>query len=430
MGICNSTDAKIAYEDCRPNSVASTSLKNESEVDRLKIFAATFNINGSPLSPPDVDSWLNSHGASTCDLLLLAFQECATCSWTNSASANCVRLGDKAAEEVNQHNDVEFLNTILSNLQGDFEILGDRAIGEPPTSHKVDIEGVKTEWYGFIRLVVLKKVGSPVDVGTIVPFECCCGSKLSMFPPHHYPENEAPDKGAVGFILQGPRLIVTSLHLMGTNKYSVPETKFDSERRRQLEKISQVIEARFEKYCNDSSNDIPLSYYRKVIMGDFNYRCELFPEVEDKVKGGKDFKAVNELAMSGKSDTLEDLFFRGDRLQRWLRLRNVWPTPSSLPGPLPEEPHPESFGSPNDPIPSIVENTMDAISLTRSLAKKPFPPPTFTFKIGATPPRAFNDKRTPSWTDRILVSNIDVVDVGTERTVVVSDHEPVYSLLC
>ena len=51
-----------------------------------------------------------------------------------------------------------------------------------------------------------------------------------MFPPHHYPPDFAPDKGAVGFILEGQKLVVSSLHLMGTNKYGVPEMKFDNER--------------------------------------------------------------------------------------------------------------------------------------------------------------------------------------------------------
>jgi len=103
-------------------------------------------------------------------------------------------------------------------------------------------------------------------------------------------------------------------------------------------------------------------------MGDFNFRCELFPEVQDKSKEGKDFCAVNELAMSGDSDKIRNLFFTGDRLQRWMMLRNIWPAPSA-PSPLPPDPHPNSFGEPLDQIPSILQHTVDVISLTATKQK-------------------------------------------------------------
>lgn len=203
-----------------------------------------------------------------------------------------------------------------------------------------------------------------------------------MFPPHHYPPDSAPDKGAVGFLLEGQKLLVSSLHLTGTNKYGVPEMNFDNDRRRQLDKISKAIETSFDNYPPEeletesssaaptsSSFRVPLSYYRKVIMGDLNFRCELFPSVEDKAKGGRDFAAVNEVAMSGESDALESLFFAGDRLQRWLRMRGVWSLPEVLPRTIPQEPDPQSFGPPEEPIPSILQATEDALPLTRSLVK-------------------------------------------------------------
>ena len=179
MGVCASSDAQIGDTPNTPSSTselsfspeASSSCSNNISYNSgFKVFAGTFNINGSPLPPVDVESWLVSHGASSCDLIFLAFQECATCSWASGASPS-VRLGDKAQEALNERNDADFLGTILKSLEERYEIIGDTAIGEPPTSHKVDIEGIKTEWYGFIRLVGLKARNSQVDVGRVVPFE-------------------------------------------------------------------------------------------------------------------------------------------------------------------------------------------------------------------------------------------------------------------
>jgi len=231
MGVCLSSDVPVSDKTQTKSKTFSTPIQLPLEpLSEATLFAATFNINGSPLAVPDVDAMLNSHGASSCDLILLAFQECGSCCWGSAASPS-VRLGD---DDMNSHNDKAFLDVIMSNLSRPYEIVGDNSIGEPPTSEKVDIEGVKTEWYGFVRMIVLKAADSRLDLGVIRPFECCCGSKLSMFSPHHYPESEAPDKGAVGFIFEGPKLIVLSAHLMGTNKYAVPEETFDKERRKQV----------------------------------------------------------------------------------------------------------------------------------------------------------------------------------------------------
>jgi len=76
-------------------------------------------------------------------------------------------------------------------------------------------------------------------------------------------------------------------------------------------------------------------------------------------------------------------------------------------------------------IPALFRGTTDGITKR----KGDFCYPTFTFKIGDNDlPREFEKKRTPSWTDRILyTSKLELLDVGVERSIVISDHEPVYA---
>ena len=196
MGVCASSDAQVGDTSDDPNTPLqhpspppespsgsqTASSPGPSSSSGFKVFAGTFNINGSPLSSVDVESWLASHGASSCDLICLAFQECATCSWSSDVLSDLVNMGGREQIGMNERNDNEFINTILNSLDSRFEIIGDKAIGEPPTSRKVEIEGVKTEWYGFIRLVVLRAVASQVDVGRIIPFEV--RNRVSIFSAH------------------------------------------------------------------------------------------------------------------------------------------------------------------------------------------------------------------------------------------------------
>ena len=173
-------------------------------------------------------------------------------------------------------------------------------------------------------------------------------------------------------------------------------------------------------------------------MGDFNYRCELHANEADKGRGGKDWVAVNGEAASGDNRRLENLFFRADRLQRWMQKKGVWEERAlefkddetnnfSTPAENDEE---NSFDGGEESVPSILVKTIDAISAKiGSPNSSSFPAPTFTFDVGAAPPRPYSKKRTPSWTDRILLGGLELRDVGTEQSVTISDHDPIFSFL-
>eukprot|EP00518_Triparma_eleuthera_P001233 CAMPEP_0182458060 /NCGR_PEP_ID=MMETSP1319-20130603/3490_1 /TAXON_ID=172717 /ORGANISM="Bolidomonas pacifica, Strain RCC208" /LENGTH=455 /DNA_ID=CAMNT_0024656669 /DNA_START=147 /DNA_END=1511 /DNA_ORIENTATION=- len=392
----------------------------------LTLFACTFNINGSPITAADVDAWLVSHGSTSCDLICLSFQECGTCSngglpfppgscagVSASTLSDYVRLGGEEQRSVNEHGDAEFVKAILGTLNEnkggrEYKVVADVSIGEPPTSSKVDVMGKMTEWYGFIRTIVLADGRADLGPGKeedwkVRTMVCPVGEKLSMFSPHKYAA--APDKGAVAVHIPPLDLLLVSLHLSGTNKYGVPERKFDEERRGQLRMISECLEEGVggERY----------SKARKVVMGDFNFRCEMRPGEADKGKGGNDWNAVNDEVTSADAGRLEKAFFGFDRLQRWLVKRGVWErTELSNPEAKGDDGAEDEFGPTDEATPSILLNTLDAITLAPSL-----PVPTFTFKIGEPPPRNYSNKRTPSWTDRIVVGQgVEVEGVGVERT--------------
>ena len=119
----------------------------------------------------------------------------------------------------------------------------------------------------------------------------------------------------MGVVLEGLNLLVVSLHLTGTNKYGVPEAKFDEERRRQLMSISEG----FEK-------EVGMGYAKmnKVVMGDYNFRTEVKSAPEEKERGGSDWSTVNDEVMSGEQHRVDKVFFGFDRLQRWMVKRGAW----------------------------------------------------------------------------------------------------------
>ncbi|GMH70831.1 hypothetical protein TL16_g05506 [Triparma laevis f. inornata] len=307
------------------------------------------------------------------------------------------------------------------NINGKtYEVLADVSIGEPPTSQKVEIDGKKVEWYGFIRSVVLVNTNNqdrlpPIEELKVKTLVCPVGEKLSMFEPHKYSAPAAPDKGAVGVAIERLGLLVVSLHLSGTNKYGIPEMVFDRDRKQQLHRISK-------SFKEQVGGKAAYTSLHKLVMGDYNFRCEMSPSPADKEKGGVDWKKVDEEVMSGDEERVRKAFYGFDRLQRWMVKVGEWPKHNdSWSG---GEVDGDDIGEGALGVCSLLENSVDAITSTT------IPVPSFTFKIGEPPPRAFAQKRTPSWTDRIVVGkDFEVEGFGIERSVVVSDHEPVWAMV-
>ena len=233
-------------------------------------------------------------------------------------------------------------------------------------------------------------------------------------PPqkNQYRENNSPDKGAVGLYITNFNLTLMSLHLYGTNKYNTLENKFDVMRRKQLKTINDTFALSIGPQFAKSI---------KIIMGDFNFRCEaLGVTVEDKDRGGKDFETISAMVKEGKKNQMKmrELYRKHDRLRLWMD----WFKKN---GSKPDASASEEFGSPSD-YPHFFTSCEDVFASENiSLVS-----PTFTYSVGDKEPRSYNEKRTPSWTDRVLYSQNEFVlnAVGKSSSVVCSDHEPVFAL--
>eukprot|EP00752_Nemacystus_decipiens_P018264 g16387.t1 len=311
------------------------------------------------------------------------------------------------------------------------------------------------EWYGTIRLLVFvrKDLYKNLSVRTVV---IPAGDKPSVVAdaPEDYAKDTSPDKGAVACYLedsssQSPlELLLVNCHLYGTNKYGVKEAVFDKYRLAQLRAIDSALHATLP-----TAAAAPL-----VLLGDLNFRVEMLSEQEDKAKGGNDFQEVRKLAETCDAEILLSLYGRADRLRRLLEggQREVRDSPLMAADKL-DQP---AIGRETTPeveegrIPSLLEGLNDG--LKASLLKGQAIRPTFTYKPGDTSstPRRFNDKRTPSWTDRILWrgfaddkryhphqdqegSPAETLQKHTNsnstfasvQEVISSDHEPVYCTL-
>jgi hypothetical protein len=88
-----------------------------------------------------------------------------------------------------------------------------------------------------------------------------------------------------------------------------------------------------------------------------------------------------------------------------------------------------------------VGETLLASAANQSLKGEELLRPTFTFKVDAKHPRKYKDKRTPSWTDRILAKgygrllgpakggSASILHCRSLPHVVCSDHEPVMAII-
>ena len=354
----------------------------------------------------------------------------------------------------------------------------------PPSPTKKD-KPEKLEWYGFIRLVVFAKPTSPLGAklfpasedavaagsggtggsggggsggGSVVTAVIPCGAKKCgnptsdwcevpkagdppLLPP--YAAGRSPDKGAVAAYFPAARLVVVAAHLNGTNKYGVPEEQFNVSRRAQVTEITRGLgwlvtkgrgtahgsaygeacasggearaeEERPEAAGADDEAAAALSGCALVVAGDLNFRVESpFTSAEDKAMGGKDWQTVEAVASKGGQEELLELFEKHDLLHEWLEGRGPAPAPGLLRG--------------------CVDCVGETLRGACEGGGEQLLRPTFTFGIGASFPRAFKTKRTPSWADRVLARDLGVAMGGAPRLVlcrslpqvVLSDHEAV-----
>ena len=267
---------------------------------------------------------------------------------------------------------------------------------------------------------------------------CPCGNKTnsSVSGEHAYAPNLSPDKGGVCLLIPCLSSIICSLHLAGTNKYNVAEEYFDAIRINQLNSIHSRLEGYLKERDHNTDGDLSDNIYRKFILGDLNFRCEKFCNVQegDKLRGSKDFKAVHDVITKGESDEIQDLFWGNDRLVRLLHSEN--PKRNVL----------------------LLKDVMDLIARYNFGGEGGYRQedkivlPTFTMKFnedGIEKQKVYSDKRTPGWPDRILVTNNlfsfdragimdsnaavketeSIQEVGSCQDVTSSDHIPVYSYL-
>ncbi|CAM9356237.1 unnamed protein product [Chrysoparadoxa australica] len=364
----------------------------------MNIFTGSFNINGVLLDAETAKAWLEP--AADCQVAALGFQECRhipvqafpapNVSGEHTESVDCYLRGGNPSE------DAEFVQ-LLSAALPHLVLVSDVAMGEPPTGGKVTTEGPNTEWYGTLRLLLFVKEGffdsAPIIQSWVIP----AGNKASSFASAmgHYAPGRSPDKGGVALYLQQAKLLLVNCHLYGTNEHGVGEIKFDAIRLRQLQDIEQAL--------------LPVSVDTDlctVVFGDLNYRVEIHSAGPDKVKGGKDWEAVVNICRGGTLESLQDLY-KHDRLSQLLQ---------------------------SELCPRILKGCEDG--LRRSLEDEGVAVmPTFTYKPGAAHPREYAIKRTPSWTDRVLVRSPAqgvvcwLLPFESVREIAISDHEPVRAVL-
>mmetsp|Transcript_20505 Transcript_20505/g.26083 ORF Transcript_20505/g.26083 Transcript_20505/m.26083 type:complete len:282 (-) Transcript_20505:35-880(-) len=278
------------------------------------------------------------------------------------------------------------------------------------------------------------------------------------------------------------------MHLAGTNKYNVPETIFDDIRMKQLQTINDACFNNTEMTMIGAVVDDASSFrkLRPIVLGDLNFRVEVFSSEGEKERGGKDFCAVNEILMEGETDKVRQLFLEYDRLclhlghttrQQQQRGKNKF----IMNDVNENENHKTKNGSTinldDKSFPSLrrIDLLSDVVDLiwresfqNKQKTSSNVILPTFTFKVGDVPPRSYANKRTPSWTDRILVSQRllllllsesddnwiccdkdqetmhseeegiqqpllvgsgEVTSIGTNDDIVLSDHIPLHCLI-
>jgi hypothetical protein len=314
----------------------------------------------------------------------------------------------------------------------------------------------------------------------IIPILCPVGRKRSstyINPATNQRktyDGSSPDKGAVSIAIPSLQILICSLHLCGTNKYNTMESCFDSIRIDELMKIGQSCREALSwqnisspcsnqtspttnattsatNTCAHNNYHCPYDNYKKIILGDLNFRVEVGTTEKEKSRGGHDFQCVMNIIESNSIQQLQELFWNHDRLVKLLQSQY------------------------NDSIVQLFNRVVDVHMEYFNKCKGGGGNvldicPTFTFEClpnnalfrgGETTSslspqqqkkRIYSDKRTPSWTDRILIDNdllkrreqkqrirsttstyYDIVWVDTKPHIYMSDHIPLccyLSLVC
>ena len=423
-------------------------------------------------------STLKNHtNAIDSDLVILSLQECPTAPCQDYYSSTdryqpIVQIMTSSISSTKQTKD-QISSVIQSVLSKNHTLVADLAMGETPCQ--------TSKWYGYIRLLVFAKrnvlhhihpsPSSPKRCSTtslegnemhhsnkrhcgtyhnasrnIIPILVPVGRKANDKPEHHpfYKQNQSPDKGAVCLYIPKLEWLICSMHLCGTNQYNVPEDHFDAIRVKEINTIAEtcVTTLRNAEVVDENTN------YSTILCGDLNFRVEVYSEPKEKKRGGRDFQAVSNVLnlcqmSNDKSDAikLNSLFHDHDRLLKLLRFvrDNQDKKDDSL------------EVSPFSSLSSFGKNLMNANDTIQLFAKSSDTSsilqykvffPSFTFpKVpedkqasnisSSMPHRKYADKRTPSWTDRILVNDLFLqlgwkIDSSySNHDILSSDHVPV-----
>jgi len=314
---------------------------------------------------------------------------------------------------------------------------------------------------------------------------------------YEYKTKPSPDKGGVCLFIPSLELLICSIHLAGTNQYYTPESKFDMIRIQQLATIQKdcynVFFQHEDKHeennhvvINDNEGDanssgrseLLLSFenYKVIVLGDLNFRVELKCNPDEKGRGGIDYQSVKEIIMSGHPENVHNLFWNHDRLVKLLSASSS------------EQYYHEMMTATMTTMTTTTKNTEKSISKCDlsmlqnviDVFMEAFPKhgktkgfmnilPTFTFELSSgegkgdrkekeqlqkkeleantndltskllVQTRAYANKRTPSWTDRILIDqtliqsntghSYDIHVLESKPYVTISDHIPVCCLL-
>ena len=403
------------------------------------IFAGSFNMNGVDISTSDASKWLQrkskTHASAyDSDLVIISLQECPS---AQSIEHNTSVLDNHNAPIIQvmtspscRRDDDQVQMTIQTALSSQHILLADIAMGENVSPS--DSDAAKPKWYGFIRLLVYAKQQGSERYTNLIPILAPAGRKADGIDEYNYIPHRSPDKGAVCLYISSLKLLICSVHLCGTNAYEIPEADFDAIRINELNVIAEE--------CQKHIGDVE---YHPIICGDLNFRIEIHSNPKEKTKGGNDFQAVHAEINKENPIALQNLFRQRDRLFRLLQYLdgncNIESVDESTFCRLGEEAR--TLMEVRDTIELHIDsNGVDGDALFN---------PTFTFegKVVIDPPkgslpltcaskvsRFYSKKRTPSWTDRILVSKMLLqkgwsLDVcGADYTVVSSDHIPVFAV--
>lgn len=427
------------------------------------ISIGSFNMNGKDLDKIDALKWLQ-HSNGSSDLVIISLQECPTapnvpCSEPLSDSDHdkgnkipvpCIKVFSSSSES---SPDDRIQETIKSSLSPQHILLADIAMGEIPTLSP-EGKAKSSTFYGYIRLIIFAKDQTVLDLNSsscvtnptplLIPIFAPAGRKSAAPSGDTYPNHRSPDKGGVCICIPSLEILICSVHLCGTNEYNTPEKIFDEIRFNELDIIAEECQRVLFKKNHSPARTISVddgsefaesltSKYQPIICGDLNFRVEMFSNPADKSRGGRDFKAVHDILEEGNLESVRQLFCSHDHLLQLLLYLDGAEKDGMDKRDEVGMVNNKSFEGLTEKVKDLLRNVRDVFMENHGIqgnVKITFP--TFTFDVKS---RIYSDKRTPSWTDRILVSKklfqegYIIEDCGANFSITSSDHVPVFAVL-